>query len=432
MDAGVVSGTLHAGHPSGYGGVGPSAASTLLADASASPSSRFLASDPTALVTPSHTIFQQPARAVPRDSSDNAPPWTGRPSSSATVSTRPPTPRPRTVWCAGPSATRSSRSIDAPSAGRDAGEVLDGRSRGIPVRASIADALRALPKTPDFCIVGVATSGGRVTPGLRALLAEAIEAGMSIVNGLHELAVGGPRARGGRARGGASRSTTSARRPPARSCTSGAARSDRFRAPRLAVLGTDCAVGKRTTARFLRDACRAAGLKTELIFTGQTGWMQGAPYGFIFDSIPNDFVSGELEHAIVSCWKTARPELILLEGQSSLRNPSGPCGSEFLLSGGARGVVLQHAPGTRLLRRRRGPGVEDPSRGRGDRPDPRTRRPRPRRDPQRRGSVGARALRDQQRRLSAELALPVVLPLEEGVDALVPVVREFVASEGKP
>ena len=58
--------------------------------------------------------------------------------------------------------------IDAPTAGRDAGDVLDGRRRGIPIYASIADALRSLPKTPDFCVVGVATSGGRVTPGLRA------------------------------------------------------------------------------------------------------------------------------------------------------------------------------------------------------------------------------------------------------------------------
>ena len=42
------------------------------------------------------------------------------------------------------------------------------------------------------------------------------------------------------------------------------------------------------------------------------------------------------------------------------------------------------------------------------------------------------ALREHRQRLSAELALPVVLPLEEGVDALLPVVREFVAAEAKP
>jgi uncharacterized NAD-dependent epimerase/dehydratase family protein len=35
---------------------------------------------------------------------------------------------------------------------------------------------------------------------------------------------------------------------------------------------------------------------------------------------------------------------ILLEGQSSLRNPSGPCGLELLISGNAKHVVLLHAP----------------------------------------------------------------------------------------
>jgi uncharacterized NAD-dependent epimerase/dehydratase family protein len=65
----------------------------------------------------------------------------------------------------------------------------------------------------------------------------------------------------------------------------------------------------------------------------------------VLDATPNDFVSGELERAVVACAREAKPELILIEGQSGLRNPSGPCGAELLLSAGARGVVLQHAPG---------------------------------------------------------------------------------------
>ncbi len=81
-----------------------------------------------------------------------------------------------------------------------------------------------------------------------------------------------------------------------------------------------------------------------MIYTGQTGWLQGGQYGFIFDSTLNDFVSGELEHAIVSCWEETRPDLILLEGQSALRNPSGPCGPELLISGNAKQVILVHAP----------------------------------------------------------------------------------------
>jgi uncharacterized NAD-dependent epimerase/dehydratase family protein len=58
----------------------------------------------------------------------------------------------------------------------------------------------------------------------------------------------------------------------------------------------------------------------------------------------NDYVSGELEHAIVSCDQERQPDVIIIEGQSSLRNPSGPCGAELLVSAAAQGVILQHAP----------------------------------------------------------------------------------------
>jgi uncharacterized NAD-dependent epimerase/dehydratase family protein len=319
--------------------------------------------------------------------------------------------------------------IDAPTGGRDAGEVLDGTRRGIPIRASIADALRALPQKPDFCVVGVATSGGRVTPGLRALLAEAIESGMSIVNGLHEFASDDPQLSAAAARKGVT--IRDVRKTGSRSTLhfwSGEIVT--VAAPRIAVLGTDCALGKRTTARFLLEACRAVGLATELIFTGQTGWMQGEPFGFVLDSIPNDFVSGELEHAILSCWKERRPDLILLEGQSALRNPSGPCGSEFLVSGRAGGVILQHAPGRThyedleefglrippvsdeidLIRRYGAKTLAVTLNGEGMTPE---------------------ALRAEQQRLRWALGIPVVRPLEEGVGALLPVVREFLAAEAK-
>src|SRR6476659_3555311 len=81
-----------------------------------------------------------------------------------------------------------------------------------------------------------------------------------------------------------------------------------------------------------------------MIYTCQTGWLQGGRYGFIFDSTLNDFISGEIEHAIVSCWKETAPEIILVEGQSALRNPSGPCGSELLVSGNAKYTILVYAP----------------------------------------------------------------------------------------
>jgi uncharacterized NAD-dependent epimerase/dehydratase family protein len=114
--------------------------------------------------------------------------------------------------------------------------------------------------------------------------------------------------------------------------------------PIIAVIGTDCALGKRTTCRLVMEACAAEGINAQMIYTGQTGWLQGGQYGFIFDSTLNDFISGELEHAIVSCWKETQAAVILIEGQSALRNPSGPCGSELLVSGNAKKVILVHAP----------------------------------------------------------------------------------------
>jgi len=316
--------------------------------------------------------------------------------------------------------------IDGPTAGRDAGDALDGVRRGIPVFASIADALRALPAKPDFCVVGVATSGGRVTPGLRALLSEGIEAGLSIVNGLHEFLSDDPGLAAAAERHGVTIRDVR-KTPPRTELHFWNGDILRVRAPRIAVLGTDCALGKRTTARFLLEACRAVGIATELIYTGQTGWMQGEPFGFVFDSIPNDFVSGELEHAVVSCWDERRPELILIEGQSALRNPSGPCGSEFLVSGRAEGVVLQHAPGRvdyesaeefglrippvadeiDLIRRYGARTLAVTLNGEGMTPE---------------------ALRAEQQRLRWGLGIPVIRPLEEGVGALIPVVREFLSS----
>jgi uncharacterized NAD-dependent epimerase/dehydratase family protein len=273
--------------------------------------------------------------------------------------------------------------------------------------------------------VGMATHGGRLTAPLRALLLEAIEAGLSVVNGLHEAAGDDERlAEAARRRGV---QIVDVRRPSGvRRFWTGAILG--VRAPRVAVLGTDCAIGKRTTARMLVEACREGGLRAEMIYTGQTGWMQGGRHGFILDATPNDFVSGELEHAVVTCDREEAPDLIVLEGQGALRNPSGPCGSELLVSARARGVVLQHAP----ARRRYGghealpweiPPVEEELalialygartlavtlNGEGLAPD---------------------ALRRARDDLAARLGIPVVLPLEEGVGALVPVLRLFVDEE---
>ncbi len=230
----------------------------------------------------------------------------------------------------------------AETAGQDAGVILDGKNRGIPVFATMESAMQEL-KEIDFLIIGVATVGGILPSNMLSLVYEAVQKGISVVNGLHEYL-------NDKADLVAIAQSTGAqlidvRKPKSRADLhfwSGAIYE--VAAPIVAVIGMDCAMGKRTTARMLKQACIVEGQKAEMIYTGQTGWLQGGQYGFIFDSTLNDFVSGELEHAVVSCWKETKPDILFLEGQSSLRNPSGPCGLELLISGNAKHVVLIFAP----------------------------------------------------------------------------------------
>src|SRR2546427_4850467 len=75
--------------------------------------------------------------------------------------------------------------LDGTKAGRDAGEVLDGRRNGIPIFAGLHDALTKLPEKPTTMIVGVATFGGYIPKEFRPVIREAIESGLSIAAGLH-------------------------------------------------------------------------------------------------------------------------------------------------------------------------------------------------------------------------------------------------------
>jgi uncharacterized NAD-dependent epimerase/dehydratase family protein len=245
----------------------------------------------------------------------------------------------------GPSRFRLVGVVDERHAGRDAGEAVDGKRRELPCFASLESALAALPEAPDLLVVGVAVHGGRMPEALRATLLDGVRRGIGAVNGLHQLLTEDPEFVAAAAESGARLHDI---RRPKRFAELHAWHGEALAPdlpPRVAVLGTDCALGKRTTATFLLQGLRARGLAVELVTTGQTGWLQGHPYGFVLDATPNDFVSGELEHAVVACAREAKPDLILIEGQSALRNPSGPCGAELILSAGASGVVLQHAPG---------------------------------------------------------------------------------------
>jgi len=113
---------------------------------------------------------------------------------------------------------------------------------------------------------------------------------------------------------------------------------------RIAVLGTDSAIGKRTIAVLINEELKKRGRTSDMIFTGQTGWMQGWPHGVVMDAMINDFVAGGIEGAILDSWKDDRPEYMIIEGQGSIVHPFFPGGFEILAAGKIHGFIVIDAP----------------------------------------------------------------------------------------
>jgi uncharacterized NAD-dependent epimerase/dehydratase family protein len=236
--------------------------------------------------------------------------------------------------------------VDSHYAGRDAGEVLDGTPKGVPVVVSIDEALeagRTAGEKATHFVIGIAPDGGRLSAHARRDVMAAIALGLNVDSGLHDFLGEDPEIAPLADRHGVV--LRDVRQPPPRHALHFfTGRIEEVTAFRVAMLGTDSAVGKRTTAWHLVHGMRAAGVSAELVGTGQTAWMQGARYGIVLDSLVNDFVSGEIEHAVWSAWKETSPEVIVLEGQGSLLNPAYPGGFELLAAGRPHVIVLQHAP----------------------------------------------------------------------------------------
>jgi uncharacterized NAD-dependent epimerase/dehydratase family protein len=236
--------------------------------------------------------------------------------------------------------------VDSRHAGSDAGQVLDDRPNGIPIHETVQDAIQAAKRggTPaTHLVIGLAPDGGRLGPDDRRDVIEAIQRGLNVDSGLHDfLSEDAEISTLARERGVVLRDV---RKPPPRSelhFFSG--KIEEVTSTRIALLGTDSAIGKRTTAWVLEETLSALGYPTELIGTGQTAWMQGVRYGIILDSLINDFVAGEIEHAVWTAWKERKTEFIVVEGQGSLMNPAYPGGFEILAASRPDAVVLQHAP----------------------------------------------------------------------------------------
>jgi uncharacterized NAD-dependent epimerase/dehydratase family protein len=236
--------------------------------------------------------------------------------------------------------------LDSKYAGQDAGVVLDGEINHIPVLKTLPESLKWAKQEnvfPKHFVIGIAPDGGKLNPATRKSVLEAIRFGLNIDCGLHDFLSDDAEIMNLAKTNGVQ--IRDIRRPPDRKdlhffC----GKIEQVKSFKIAMLGTDSAVGKRTTAWLLVHALKNTGFAAEMIGTGQTAWLQGAQYSIILDSLVNDFVTGEIEHVIWKAWDEKKPEFIVIEGQGSLLNPAYPGGYEILAAGRPDAIILQHAP----------------------------------------------------------------------------------------
>src|SRR5258706_16355316 len=132
-----------------------------------------------------------------------------------------------------------------------------------------------------------------------------------------------------------------------------------------------------------------------------------------------------MEHAVCQPCGEAKRVICFIEVQSALRKPRGPAGSEWIVSADSNAVVLQHHPPRKQYKDMEFYPAYLPS---------------PKEEIALIKMYGAPTVaitintskmtlqesRDYAAQYERELGIPAVLPLEEGVDRLVPIFRDMI------
>ena len=190
-------------------------------------------------------------------------------------------------------------------------------------------------------VIGVAPSGGALKAEWVSALGEALDAGLSVVSGLHRKLSDEPALVSAAAASG--QQLIDVRVPPASiPIACGRQRSGK----RLLMVGTDCCVGKKYSALALHKAMKERGVAATFRATGQTGILI-AGGGIPMDAVVSDFLSGAAEMLTPDA---APDHWDVIEGQGSLFHPAYAAVTLGLLHGSQPdAMVLCHAVGRTVI-----------------------------------------------------------------------------------
>lgn len=210
--------------------------------------------------------------------------------------------------------------------------------REVPIVASVQE---AIAYQPDVLAIGIAPSGGGLPDPWWQEIVQAVERGLSVVNGLHV-----PMASSVELQPllqqhhGKSWIWDVRTEPKGLSVGTGQARSLPCR--RVLTVGTDMSVGKMSTSLELNRLSQQRGLKSRFIATGQTGLMLGHD-GVPLDAIRVDFASGAIEQQMLRYGNDH--DILHVEGQGSLCNPASTATLPLLRGSQPTHLVLVHRAG---------------------------------------------------------------------------------------
>jgi len=203
--------------------------------------------------------------------------------------------------------------IDSQYAGKDSSEI-SGLGRGIPI---VPDVATALQYRPQRLVIGIATVGGWFPQEWRKDIVFALEKGLEVVNGLHQMFGEDEQFRAAAARGGG-RIVDLRKEPEGLEVAS--LRAQEVSAFVVLTVGTDCNTGKMTTALLLVHEAESRGIRSRFAATGQTG-IAIAGRGICIDHVLSDFTAGAAERLVLE--EAAEPgvKLVVVEGQGGLAQP---------------------------------------------------------------------------------------------------------------
>lgn len=223
--------------------------------------------------------------------------------------------------------------IDPTHAGKSVRDVVPYLRSDAPIVATLAEARRYAPTT---LLVGVAPAGGALPEAWRASILAALDAKLEIVSGLHQFLVEDA----GFAHAATANGTTivDVRTAPVPRLFDGSAYDVSARV--VLTVGSDCAVGKMTTALELARAAREQNVRVRFVATGQTGIMI-AGSGTAIDRVIADFASGAAEELVVA--NAAGNDVLFVEGQGGINHPAfAPVTLALLYGCAPDALVLVH------------------------------------------------------------------------------------------